>query len=157
MFHPKIKTVALIICLLALTLCGRSANPSTTSAPYELVLNSELLVFEQGDLLSLNLSVRNLAKDNLDPHALLAGLTVVWDGTEYKPAAKTDKPADGHQLPAIYAEDALDWIGPKSVTTLGLKVPGTYAIPVPALTAGRHTVAVKDAVAASNALTVLIE
>jgi hypothetical protein len=73
------------------------------------------------------------------------GLSVVWDGKEYRRDPKHIGSWNG------------PWeIMPKTAWRTGFSL-SEYLVPVEVLTAGRHTIALKDAAAESNTLTVFIE
>jgi hypothetical protein len=73
------------------------------------------------------------------------GLSVVWDGKEHKRDPKQIGTWNGHGE-----------IIPKGVLRTAFSL-SEYLVPAEALAAGRHTIALKDASAESNTLTVFIE
>jgi len=72
------------------------------------------------------------------------GLSGVWDGKEHKRDPKDIGVWDGHG------------IAPKTALRTRFSL-SEYLVPAGALTAGRHTIALKVAFAESNTLTVFIE
>ncbi len=113
--------------------------------PYEIVLDGQRVVFDKAESVSIQITVRNLGMKKLIAPDLYWGLSVVWDGKEYKRNHKHSVLWDGH------AE-----IMPKTAwrTTFSLS---EYLVPAEAWTAGRHSIALRDAFAESNTLTVFIE
>src|SRR5438876_9874695 len=113
--------------------------------PYEIVLDGQRVVFDKAQSVSIQITVRNLGMKKLIAPDLYWGLSVVWDGKEYKRNPKHSVLWDGH------AE-----IMPKTAwrTTFSLS---EYLVPAEAWTAGRHSIALRDAFAESNTLTVFIE
>ena len=115
------------------------------SAPYEIVLNGENVVFDKAESVSSRIIIRNLGLKKMLAPDLYWGLAVVWDGKEYKRDPKRIGMWDGHGE-----------IFPKGVFSTGFSL-SEYLVPTEVLTAGGHTIALKDASAESNTLTVFIE
>jgi hypothetical protein len=122
-----------------------SGNLTGSPSPYEIVLEGENVVFDKAESVSMQIIVRNLGMKKLIAPELYWGLSVVWDGKEYKRDHKHIGTWNGH------AE-----ITPKTVWRTGFSL-SEYLIPAEALTAGRHTMALRDAFTESNTLTVFIE
>ncbi len=122
-----------------------SGNRTGSPAPYEIVLKGENVVYENAESVSIQIIVRNLGMKTLIAPDLYWGLSVLWDGKEYKRDPKHMLLWDGH------AE-----ILPKTALRTRFSL-SEYLVPAEALTAGRHTIALKDAFAESNTLTVFIE
>ena len=114
-------------------------------APYEIVLHGERVVFDKAESVSIQITVRNLGMKKLIASDLYSGLSVVWDGKEYKRDPKH-----------IGIWNGPGEIIPKAVLGTGFSL-SEYLVPAEALTAGRHTIALNDASAQSNTLTVFIE
>ena len=132
--------------LLLLSLASASfGNSSKSAPPYEIVLDTEKVVFNEDDGISIQIVIRDLGTQKMIAPHLYWGLSVVWDAKEHK--------RDPNQRTA--------WNGPWEIipktawrTAFSLS---EYLVPAKALTAGRHTIALKDAFAESNTLTVFIE
>ena len=88
---------------------------------------------------------RNAGEENMKPYDLLLGLSVVWDGKEYRRDPKR-----------FIAYNGLLEFGPKSGWHNRISL-AEFLIPPKLLTSGRHTGAVRDASAGSNRQTVFIE
>jgi len=112
--------------------------------PYEIVLSGEKVVFDKAESVSIQITIRNLGMKKLIAPDLYSGLSVVWDGKEYKLG--------------VYSWGG---IGPYEIIPKGYWSRGfslsDCLVPAEALTAGRHTIALKDAFAESNTLTVFID
>ena len=114
---------------------------------YEIVLDEEPFVFDKAESVSIQINIRNLEMRKLIAPDLYWGLSVLWDGKEYK----RDPKHTGRWK----------WNGPveiipKTAWRTGFSL-SEYLVPAEVLTAGRHTIALKDAFAESNTLTVVIE
>jgi hypothetical protein len=93
----------------------------------------------------IEFTFRNVGEVNLRRSDLLFGLTVIWDGKEYK----------GMHEPDLGFTGSPEFL-PRSAWRT--KVPLLhYGIPSEALASGRHTIAVKDAGVESNKLTIFID
>ena len=116
-------------------------------APYEIVLDDEHIVFDKAESVSVQITIRNLETKKLFVPDLYWGLSVVWDGKAYKRNPEYMRawngPADLYPFPKGL------W---RSMFSLS-----EYLVPVDLLTAGRHTIALKDASAESNTQTIFIE
>jgi hypothetical protein len=122
-----------------------SGNPTRSSSPYEIVLEGEKVVFDKAESVSIQITVRDLGVKKMIAPDLYWGLSVVWDGREYKRDPKYIGNWNG------------PWeIIPKTAWRTGFSL-SEYLVPVEVLTAGGHTIALKDASAESNTLTVFIE
>ena len=121
---------------------GTPNQPDAGDAKYEIVLNGEEVVFEKAESVAIWIAIRNLGTKKLIALDLISGLSVVWDGKEYKCAK-------------------FSWNGPYEIIPKGYLRTGfslsDCLVPAEVLTAGRHTIALKDAFAESNTLTVFIE
>jgi hypothetical protein len=102
-------------------------------------------VFDKAESISSQMVIRDLGVKKMIAPDLFWGLSVVWDGKEYKRDPKWIGDWNGQSE-----------IIPKTAwsTTFSLS---EYLVPSKVLTPGRHTVALKDAFAKSNTLTVFIE
>src|ERR1044071_7037253 len=116
-------------------------------APYEIVLDGEHIEFDKPESVWLPITVRNLGTKKLFVPDLYWGLSVVWDGTAYK------------RNPAYMGS----WNGladlypfPKGFWRSGFSL-SEYLVPMDLLTAGRHTIALRDASAESNTQTIFVE
>ena len=120
-------------------------KPEAGDGRYEIVLVGQLVVFDKAESVSSQIIIRNLGMKKMIVPGLYWGLSVVWDGKEYKRDPKHIGP----------------WNGPGEIISKGVLGTGfslsEYLVPAEALTAGRHTIALKDAFAESNTLTVFIE
>src|SRR6266508_1049375 len=111
----------------------------------ELVLIDDHVVFSTATNISMELIFRNVGEEKMKPYDLLLGLSVVWDGEEYKRDPKHIGPWNG------------PWeITPKTAWRNRISL-SDFLIPPKVLTAGRHAVAVRDGSAGSNTQTVFIE
>ncbi len=121
---------------------GTPNQPDAGDAKYEIVLEGEKVVFDKAESVAIWIVIRNLGTKKLIALDLISGLSVVWDGKEYKCAK-------------------FSWNGPYEIIPKGYLRTGfslsDCLVPAEVLTAGRHTIALKDAVAESNTLTVFIE
>jgi len=124
---------------------GTSNKPDAGDSRYEIVLEGETVVFDRAESVSIQITIRNLGMKNLHAPDLYWGLSVVWDGKEYKRDPKY-----------IGAWNGIGEIIPKGWLRTGFSL-SDYLVPTDVLTAGRHTIALKDAFAESNTLTVFIE
>ena len=143
------KTFTTIL-LLASFIFFKSTSPAADvvqKAPssLELVLIDEHVVFSTATKISMEMIFRNVGEEKMKPYDLLLGLSVVWDGGEYKRDPRHIGPWNG------------PWeITPKTAWRNRISL-SDFLIPPKVLTAGRHTVAVRDASSESNILTVFIE
>lgn len=145
----KSITAASVILLLAIA--SASATPekrNVSEQPYDIVLAEERVAFtttEEMMTRHMRLLVRDLGVRQLDCTAFITGLSVVWDGKEY----------------GFNARNGMGWSGPRTIipkTTWGTVIDlSRYDILETALTVGKHTVAVRDAFAQLNAITIIIE
>ncbi len=122
-------------------------NPlqTTSSLPYEVVLDAEGVVFEKVEVANINLTVRDLGVRKMIAPDLFWGLTMVWDGKAYQRDPK-------------YVGN---WNGPWEILPRtawkAVCSPTEYLLPKEVLSPGRHTIALRDAFAESNTLTIFIE
>ena len=139
----KMKTSLIIAFLLVPLALVLSGSPTGSPAPYEIVLVGEKVVFDKAETVSSQLVIRDLGMKELIAPTLLRELSVIWDGKSYK------------------REGMGPWNGPREIfpkTALRERISlSDFRVPAEALTAGRHTIAIKDAVTDSNTLTVFIE
>ena len=120
-------------------------KPDAGDGRYEIVLVGEHVVFDKAESVSSQIIIRNLGVKKMIVPGLYWGLSVVWDGKEYKRDPKH-----------IGVWNGPGEIIPKGVLGTGFSL-SEYLVPAEALTAGRHTIAMKDAFAESNTLKVFIE
>lgn len=137
-------TVFIALVLLPLAL-AQSGSPAGSPSPYEIVLDGDQVVFDKADAVSSQIVIRDLGVKEMVAPDLYWGLSVVWDGREYK---RDPKHATAWNGPGK--------IIPKSSWRTGFSL-SEYLVPAEFLTAGRHTIALKDAFALSNTLTVFVE
>ncbi len=109
-----------------------------------MVLVGEHVVFDKAESVTSQVIVRNLGVKKLIAPELYWVLSVVWDGKEYK------------RDPNKRAWNGPWEIIPKTAWRTGFSL-SEYLVPADLLTAGRHTIALNDAFAESNTLTVFIE
>ena len=143
------KTFTTILLLAAFSLV-KSTSPAAdvvqkSSSSLELVLIDDHVVFSTATNISMEMIFRNVGEEKMKPYDLLLGLSVVWDGKEY-----------GRDPKQYVAYNGLLEFGPKSGWRNRVFL-SDFLIPRKVLTAGRHTVAVRDASSESNILTVFIE
>jgi hypothetical protein len=137
---------SLIICLLSLLplAVAISGNPTESPAPYEIVLVGEKVVFDRADKVSSDIVIRDLGRvRNILASAMYFGLSVVWDGKEYKRNRRG--PWNGPEV-----------LFPKAGMRLDVLLKD-FPVPAQSLADGPHTLALKDAMAKSNTLTIFIE
>ena len=137
------KTTSIIAFILLLAL-AMSGDATGASAPYEIVLEGETVVFDKAETVSCRMVIRDLGVKKVIAPDLYWGLSVVWDGKEYK------------RDPNKRAWNGPWEIIPKTAWGTGFSL-SEYLVPTEVLTAEPHTVALKDAFAESNTLTVFIE
>jgi len=131
------KTFTTIL-LLASFIFFKSTSPAADvvqKAPssLELVLIDEHVVFSTATKISMEMIFRNVGEEKMKPYDLLLGLSVVWDGGEYKRDPRHIGPWNG------------PWeITPKTAWRNRISLSDSL-IPPKLLTSGRHTVAVRDA------------
>jgi len=136
------KTFTAILFLTAVLSITHTAQATdgtqTSSSPVELVLNCNVSFDAAADV-KMNLIYRNIGVTNyLDPMALTASQTIIWDGKDYK--------------------KDLSWYGgpsklyPLQGMTVGVRLLD-YPIPGEVLTSGRHSIALKVALTESNTVT----
>jgi len=116
-------------------------------APYEIVLHGERVVFDKAESVSIQITIRNLGMRKLIAPDLYWGVSVIWDGKEYK----RDPKHTGR-----WKWNGPGEVSPKTAWRTGFSL-SEYLVPAEVLTAEPHTVALKDAFAESNTLTVFIE
>ena len=143
------KTFTTIL-LLAAVIFVKSTSPAADvvqKAPssLELVLIDDHVVFSTATNISMEMIFRNVGEEKMKPYDLLLGLSVVWDGKEYRRDPKRYITYNG----SLEFGPKLGWRNRVSLSD--------FLIPPKVLTAGRHTVAVRDASSESNILTVFIE
>lgn len=156
------KTFATILLLAAGIFVNSSAQTTNSlrASPgsLEIVLNLQkafaygtktdfynVVAFSATTNITLEVTFRNVGEVNMERPDLLFGLTVIWDGKEYK----------GTQMPHL-GFDGDPNFDPKTAWRVGFPM-SHYDIPPEALASGRHTVAVKDASVESNILTIYID
>jgi hypothetical protein len=143
------KTLSAIL-FLAAFIFVKSTSPAAdvvqkSPSSLELVLIDDHVVFSTATNISMEMIFRNVGEEKMKPYDLLLGLSVVWDGEEYKRDPKHIGPWNG------------PWeITPKTAWRNRISL-SEFLIPSRLLTSGRHTVAVRDASSESNILTVFIE
>src|SRR5882672_154571 len=59
-------------------------NPTGSPSPYEIVLEGEKVVFDKAETVSSQVVIRDLGVKKMIAPDLYWGLSVVWDGKEYK-------------------------------------------------------------------------
>lgn len=143
--HHNLKTALTIAFLLLPLMFALSGAERKSPVPYEIVLEGEKVRFENAEPVSSQIVIRDLGVKKMIAPDLYWGLSVVWDGKEHK----RDPKHVGH------------WNGPweiipRTAWRTGFSL-SEYLVPAQALTAGRHTIALKDASAQSNTLTVFVE
>jgi hypothetical protein len=105
----------------------------------------DVVTFSSATNITMQVTFRNVGEVNMDCPDLLSGLTVIWDGKEYK---GTQRPHLGFSGVAKF--------DPRNAWRVGLPL-SHYDIPPEGLGSGRHTVAVKVEGAESNILTIFID
>jgi hypothetical protein len=135
-------TIAFLLLPLALAISG---NPAGSPPPYEIVLDGERVVFDKAESVSSQFVIRDLGVKKMLAPDLYWGLSVVWDGKEFK----RDPKQIGFWNGPVEIMPRTAWRGGFSLSE--------YLVPAEALTVGRHTIALKDDFAESNTLTVFIE
>jgi hypothetical protein len=141
------KTSSIVGLLLLLPLAfAVSGNPTESPTPYEVVLVGEKVLFEKAETVSSEIIIRDLGvRKAISAPGTYFGLSVVWDGKEYKRKPMSRGPWNGpHEL---FSKGSMR-------LSVAMK---DFPIPAEALTNGRHTIALKDALAESNTITVFIE
>jgi len=129
---------------LDIKVCEWEKQTDKKPAPYEIVLDGDNVEFNKDETVSSQIVIRDLGVKKMIAPDLYWGLSVVWDGKEYWP----DRKRRAWNGP---------WeIAPKTAWRTGCSL-SEYLVPTEVLTAGRHTIALKDASAESNTLTVFIE
>jgi len=124
---------------------ARSGHFTESPAPYEVVLVGEKVVFDKAEKVSSEGMIRDLGvREPISAQATYFGFSVIWDGKEYK-----RKPFHGPW-------NGPDVLFPKAAMPLSVSLKD-FPVPAQALMPGRHTIAVKDAFAESNTITVFIE
>jgi len=139
------KTTFIVVSLLLALTLALSGKPSGSPAPYEIVLQGDRVVFDPSESVSSRIIVRDLGVKKMIAPDLYHGLSVVWDGKVYKRDPNRQLPWNGPSE-----------IIPKTAWGTGFSL-SEFPVPAGALTLGRHTVALKDANAESNTITVFIE
>lgn len=124
---------------------AQKASESPEHASFEIIAESEQIVFDAAAEVSAQLLVRNLDERSLAAPELFWGLTIVWDGIEYR----RDPKYIGNWNGAAEILPQTSWRTSVSISE--------YQIPPDALTAGRHTMALKGAAATSNTLSYFIK
>jgi len=135
------KRLSLILSLFFILLIN--ARAETANSSLELVLHDERVSFPTSHI-TMELSLRNVGDTSMNALDLVSGLSIVWDGQEYKRDPKRwfswDGPTEFQQQTSMRARINL----------------ADYLIPQVALTPGKHSVAAKTASSKSNKLTVYI-
>jgi hypothetical protein len=109
------------------------------------VLYKDWVEFTTITNISLEVSFRNIGEKWVWPEILVSGLSVVWDGKAYKLAHPENFfPTSGWAI-----QPKLGW--------RGNFLASDFLIPQEALTAGRHTVAVRDVFSETNYLVSALE
>jgi hypothetical protein len=130
--------------ILALTLFA-SSSARAANNPLELVLCEDRVTFTTLTNISMAIVLRNIGKTNLSPFRLLEDLSVVIDGHEYK--------RDPNRS-LLYS--GLRWVQPKVGWHERISL-SDFVVPPILLSSGRHTIALRDDGAESNAQTIFIE
>jgi hypothetical protein len=130
-------TMLFLAAVLSATQTVRAAGSSL-----ELVLSADHVVFTTVTNISMDMVYRNVGETNIDSYALLAGLSVVIDGKEFKREN--------------ISYTGLRYFYPKTAWPVHISL-SEFLIPPKALVAGRHTVALRDAGSESNTQTIFIE
>jgi len=137
-----------LIFVLGATIIGSAFAVSGESKeqwrPYEMVLIDDKVQFEDPAGIAMGLVVRDLGVKKMIAPDLYWGLSIVWDGKEYKRDPK-------------YIGD---WNGPweiipRTAWRTGISL-SEYLVPPDALTPGKHVLSLKDKSAQSNSLTIFI-
>jgi hypothetical protein len=131
-------TLTILVAALGLGTMARAAH-----GPLELVLTNENSSFATATNISLEIVFRNVGSTNMSPFNLLMGLSVVWDGAQYKRDPKRVFSYNGPLL-----QTGAGWRERFSLSE--------FLIPTERLVPGRHTIAVRDAGVESNALTISV-
>jgi hypothetical protein len=103
-----------------------------------------VVAFSAATNITMEVTLRNVGEENMEHINLLFGLTVIWDGKEYRYCGKPTLGWNGER-----------YFSPK--TAWRLRFPMSDYISPEALASGRHTIAVKDAGLESNILTIFID
>ena len=143
----KTFTTILLLAAFILVKPTSSAADVVVKSPssLELVLIDDHVVFNTATNISMEMIFRNVGEEKMKPYDLLSGLSVVWDGKEYRRDPKRFNFYNG-----------LLEFGPKSGWHNRVSL-SDFLIPPKLLTSGPHKVAVRDASAGSNTQTVFIE
>ncbi len=99
------KTTSIIAFILLLAL-AMSGDATGASAPYEIVLEGETVVFDKAETVTSQIVIRDLGVKKMIAPDLYWGLSVVWDGKEYKrdPYA----PVSGQTAPTMFSVQKLE-------------------------------------------------
>ncbi len=137
-------TLLVVLLLLPMSFAVSGATDKSAVA-YEIVLEGDKVVFDNAETVSSQIVIRDLGVKKMIAPELYWGLSVVWDDKEYKRDPKHTSSWNGPGE-----------IIPKTAWRTGVSL-SEYLVPAQALTAGRHTLALKSASGESNTLTVFIE
>jgi hypothetical protein len=122
------------------------ADDQKPPKPIEVVLSSPQVTFYAADSnRTMSLLFRNVGEKTLRPNDLLAGLSILWDGKEYRTKEKS--------YYWIYDGPALSPRGSFQIVFS----PFNFFIPQEALSSGWHTVVVRTGDIDSNKVSVFIE
>jgi hypothetical protein len=137
----------ILACLLAVVLPGQMFAAETNAKPYEIMISvtDKQLTFAKPEDIVLQAAVRDLGVKKMDAPSLWWGLSIVWDGKAYE----LDPKYKGVWNGPMEIISKTSWVFAFGVSE--------YRIPAERLAAGRHTVALKDAFAESNTLTIFID
>jgi len=139
------KTLLVFLGVISPLVCISSDAPAKAARPYELVVIDDRVTFDKTEDVSIQVVIRDLGVKKMVAPDLWWGLSVVWDGKEYERDPKYKGAWNGPRE-----------IMPKTAWRTSFSL-SEYRVPTAALTAGRHTIALKDAFSESNTLTVFIE
>ncbi len=122
------------------------AHTNESPPPYEIVLIGEKVVFDKAEKISTEITLRDLGvRKEISAPGTYFGFMVVWDGKAYKRNPISRGPWNGAQH-----------LFPKAAVRLEILLKD-FPVPAEALIEGRHSMALKDAFAESNTITVFIE
>ena len=143
----RLKIGVTIVILAGLSFVAVSKEQDNAEKPYDLVLNEDRITFHNSEELMqrhVPLLVRDLGVRELHRQGFKAALTLILDGKEYE-----------FKIRGGMAGSGRDRIIPKTswATVVNL---GRYDVAKTALSAGKHTIAVRDNFVKSNTLTIFI-
>ena len=140
----NMKPTLIIAFMLMLAATAMTGSPTRSTSSYEMVLEGENIVFGKAEAVSSRIVIRNLGVEKMIAPDLYWRLLVVWDGKEYRRDIKQTGTWNGPGE-----------IMPKTTWSTEFSL-SEYLVPAEALSAGRHTVVLKDGEATSNILTVFV-